>query len=287
MMVIGQVPIPTTEDLENFVNADQLTMWDFVWAFLIVVISFVLARFTRRIVRRLTRKIPRITEEASLLVSRAFGWMIISMGIIYAMTVIGIDMVPALMVIVGVALVVFFAGRRLMDNFSSGLVLQGSPMFVVGDQIVTTAGTGTVQEITGRTVIVETIDGESVHIPNKTVIDNPVINLTNLGSRRSSLEIHVEYGTDLALTKRVIEEAAASCESTHRDPPPEALVLAFGDNAIEFTLLFWHDPLILDQYRATDAAARAVTLAFAEHNIVFAFPQRTLWWGHGDGKRDG
>jgi len=284
--LFGQVPIPTTEDLENFVNADQLTMWDFVWAMLVIVFAFIFARFTRHWVRHLLRRIPRVTEEAALLVSRGIGWVIIFTGIIYAMTVIGIDMVPALMVIVGMAIVVFFAGRRLMDNFSSGLVLQGSPMFVVGDQIVTSVGTGIVREITGRTVIIETIDGESVHIPNKTVIDNPVINLTDLGSRRSSLEIHVQYGTDLALAKQVIEEAAASCETTHAEPPPEALVLAFGDNAVEFTLLFWHEPLILDQYRATDAIARAVAVAFSEHDIVFAFPQRTLWWGHGDGTRE-
>jgi small-conductance mechanosensitive channel len=126
-----------------------------------------------------------------------------------------------------------------------------------------------------------------VHIPNKTVIDNPVINLTLLGSRRSSLEVHVQYGTDLTAAKQVIQEAAASCETTHVDPPAEALIFAFGDNAVEFKVLFWHDPLILDQYRATDAVAMAIAAAFAEHDITFAFPQRTLWWGHGDGEHEG
>ncbi len=285
-MIWAQVQIPSTEDLENFVNADQLTIWDFVWAVLVIIISMFLARIVRRGVRSLLAKIPQVNEETGLLISRASGWIIIFTGIIYAMVILGIDMVPALMVILALAIVVFFAGRRLMDNFSSGLVLQGSPMFFVGDQIVTSSGTGVVKEITGRTVVIETIDGEIVHIPNKMVIDNPVVNLTQLGSRRSALEVHVEYGTDLEHARQVMEEAAQACSTTHPDPPAEALISAFGDNAVEFQLRFWHDPLILDEYRATDAVARAVAAAFRKHGIVIAFPQRTLWWGDGNGHRE-
>ncbi|RLE18119.1 MAG: hypothetical protein DRJ50_13340, partial [Actinobacteria bacterium] len=78
-------------------------------------------------------------------------------------------------------------------------------------------------------------------------------------------------------------DAATACELTHSSPPPEALVAEFGDNAVNFQLLFWHDPLVLDQYRATDGVARTVARAFREHDIVIAFPQRTLWWGDPDG----
>ena len=205
-------------------------------------------------------------------------------GAIYAVVLLGIDIGPALLIILAIAVVVFFAGRRLMDNFSSGLVLQSAPMFAAGDQIVTESGTGTVLEITGRTVVIETIDGENIHIPNKMVIDNPVVNLTDLGNRRSMLKVGVAYGTDLDHAKRVLEDAAASCELAHPEPAPEALVSAFGDNAVEFHLLFWHDPLVLDQYRAVDDVARTVARALTQEGIVIAFPQRTLWWGDPDSR---
>jgi small-conductance mechanosensitive channel len=132
--------------------------------------------------------------------------------------------------------------------------------------------------------VIETIDGENIHIPNKTVIDSPVVNLTDLGSRRSTLEVGVAYGTDLDHAKQVLEEAATACELTHSEPPPEALVSEFGDNAIEFQLRFWHDPLVLDGYRAVDGVARSVARVLARHGIVIAFPQRTLWWGEPDGR---
>ncbi len=282
MSIWAQVPIPTSDQLEDFVNADELTFWDFAWAAVVVLGAFLLSRLTRRLVRRSLRRFSHLSDEAAFLIARAAGWVIVFLGILYAVSILGIDIGPALMVMIAIGIIVFFAGRRLMDNFSAGLVLQGTPMFSPGDQIVTESGTGNVLEITGRTVVIETIDGERVHIPNKTVIDNPVINLTDLGSRRSNLEVGVAYGTDLDRAKQVLEDAAAACELTHPSPPPEALVSEFGDNAIEFRLLFWHDPLVLDQYRATDGVARSVTRAFREHGIVIAFPQRTLWWGDPD-----
>ena len=284
MNIWVQVPIPSTDELTDFTNADELTFWDFVWAAVVIVISLLLARLVRGLLRKALRRFPQINDELAFLIARAAGWVIVFLGIIYAVTIIGIDIGPALMVILAVGIVVFFAGRRMMDNFSSGLVLQGTPMFKPGDQIVTDSGTGTVLEITGRTVVMETIDGQLVHIPNKTVIDEPVINLTDVGGRRSTLEIGVAYGTDLDRAKRVLEDAAWACELVHSEPPPEALVAEFGDSAIEFRLLFWHDPLVLDQYRAMDGLARTVARTLKEHGIVIAFPQRTLWWGDPDGR---
>lgn len=285
MNVWTQVQVPSTEQLEDFVNADQLTFWDFVWAALVLLMTFVLARLVRRMLRRALRRFPHLSDEGAFLIARAAGWVILSVGIIYAITILGIAIGPALMVIIIIAVVVFFAGRRLMDNFSSGLVLQGTPMFAAGDQIVTGTGTGVVREITGRTVVMETIDGQHIHIPNKTVIDNPVVNLTDLGSRRSTLEVGVAYGTDLDHTKQVLEETATACELTHPEPPPEALVSEFGDHAILFQLRFWYDPLVLDEYRAVDGVARAVARVFRSEGIVIAFPQHTLWWGDTDGHR--
>jgi small-conductance mechanosensitive channel len=279
-----QVPIPSTDQLEDFVNADELTFWDFAWAAIVILGAFVLSRLVRRIMRKVLRRFSQLPDEVTSLIARAIGWVIVFTGIIYAVSILGIDVGPALMIMIAVGIVVFFAGRRLMDNFSAGLVLQGTPMFAPGDQIVTESGTGTVLEITGRTVVIETIEGQNVHIPNKMVIDNPVVNLTDLGGRRSTLEVGVAYGTDLDHAKQVLEEAATACELTHAEPAPEALVSEFGDNAVEFRLLFWHDPLVLDEYRTVDGVARTVARAFTQHGIVIAFPQRTLWWGDPDGR---
>ena len=273
--------LPSADDVQNLVDTESLTAWDFVAALGVVLLSIVLARLLRRFLRTVLRRFPDLSTEGALLIARAAGWVVILLGVIYALVLLNVDMGPALMVILIVAVVLFFAGQTVMQNFAAGLVLQGSPMFAVGDQIVTSAGEGTVKEVTGRTVRIETMDGEGVFIPNRELINEPITNLTELGARRTTFEIGVRYGTDVDLAGRVLEEAAASCDTTHPDPEPEALISEMGDHSIEFLLRFWHDPGILDAERAKDAVGRAVTHAFAQHDLVIAFPQRTLWWGDG------
>ncbi len=271
--------VPTADTVTNFVDAESLTVWDFVWALCIILLAFVLARIVRRALRPFLGKVPNLSKEGALVISRSAGWIIILLGIVYALVILNVDMGPAVIVIIIVAIVVFFAGRGIVENFASGLVLQASPMFAVGDQIVTTAGTGIVKEVTGRTVRIETMDGETAFVPNKVLINEPITNLTDLGTRRSTFHVGVRYGTDVALAARVLEEAAASCDTTHRNPPPEALISGMGDHAIEFMLRFWHHPGILESERAKDAVGRAIDREFASRGIVIAFPQLTMWWG--------
>jgi len=273
--------LPSADEVQNLVDTESLTAWDFVAALAVVLLSILLARILRRFLRTVLRRFPDLSREGALLIARAAGWVVILIGVIYALVILNVDMGPALMVILILAIVLFFAGQTVMQNFAAGLVLQGSPMFAVGDQIVTRSGEGIVREVTGRTVRIETMDGEGVFIPNKELINEPITNLTELGARRTTFEVGVRYGTDVDLAGRVLEEAAASCATTYPDPAPEALISAMGDHSIEFLLRFWHEPGILEAERAKDAVGRAITHAFAERGLVIAFPQRTLWWGDG------
>jgi small-conductance mechanosensitive channel len=271
---------PTVEELEEFLGADEVTAWNVAGAVLVVVVSLVVAGLLRRLIRWLLRKVPQLRPGIPDLVGRATSWLIVMVGIIVALTVLGIEMIPALMVFIVFGVVFFIVGKSLLANFSAGLVIQGTPMFYVGDQITTSAGTGTVTFITGRTVVIETEDGLEIHVPNKHIIDDPITNLTHLQARRSSLRVGVEYGTNLEDAKRLIEAAVSGCAETHATPPAEALVSEFGDSAIEFSVHFWHDARILDGMRAVDSASLAIDSVLREHGIVIALPQRVL---HMDG----
>lgn len=271
--------IPSVDELEDLVGANDLTLVEFISSIVIMIMAVVLSRIVRRIVRWVLGRFPQVTEPIAAIVGRAAGWLVILFGIVYSLVVLGIDMVPALMVLIIVGFVTFFAARGLMENFATGLVLQGAPMFTPGDEIITEAGQGRVIEITGRTVQISTPDGELLHVPNSLVIQDAVTNLTDPGKRRSSLTVGVAYGTDLDRAKQAIVDAAERCSTTLRQPPPEALFTEFGDSSVDFQLLFWHQPTIIEQLRAIDNVGRSIAIVFAERGIVIAFPQRTLWWG--------
>ena len=277
---MSQVPVDTSQITDN-IDTTGVTIWDFVWAIVVVAGSFLVAAIVRRLVLRGLRPFEGIPENYRLLIARAVGWFVIVVGVFWALGILGVDLGPAVLALLLIAAIAFFAGRGLLENFSAGLILQGSPMFEVGDQISTTSGTGTVREVTGRTVVILTPNGEEVHIPNSTVVNGPVTNLTKEGMRRSTVSVGVAYGTELEAARASILEAASSCTLVLNEPTPDAIVTEFGDNAINIDCRFWHDPTIIGGRRATDEVARAIEVALGARGIVIAFPQRTLWWGEG------
>jgi small conductance mechanosensitive channel len=270
--------IPTIDDIEEFLGADQWTLADFFWAVAVFVIAYVLSRFVRRGTRALLDRVTSLNDDVCAAIARAAAWFVVLLGSVLALSIIGIDLGPTVMLILVFIVIMFFAGRGIMANFSAGLVLQGSSMFEAGDQIVTPSGTGVIKAVTARTVIIETLDGKEIDIPNKTMIDYSITNLTKMGARLSTFEVGVAFGSDLGFAKAVLIEAANGCNVTHSEPPAEALIVEFGDNAVTLQLRFWHGPTILEELRAVDAIAEAVSEEFSRHGIKIPFPQRTLWW---------
>jgi small conductance mechanosensitive channel len=105
--------------------------------------------------------------------------------------------------------------------------------------------------------------------------------MTAGGARLSTIEVGVAYGTDLRTAKSLLATAVDECDEAHTEPPPEALILEFGENAIILGVRFWYDPTILEQLRAVDAVSPAISESLVREGIVIALPQRTLWWGGG------
>jgi len=273
-------------EINDLINTRAVTWWDLVWAAVVFLGGLAVAWVVRRIVARALKGVSAVPEYAAQLVVKMSGWLVMLGATVYALSLLGVDLGPVVLIMLFAFVIIFFAGRRLMENFSAGLVLQAGVLFDVGDQISivdcsgAVAGSGTVAEIHGRAVIIETPDGEQVHVPNGKVLDDIVINLTRLGKRRSTIEVGVEYGTDLAAAGEALLDAVGSCERALTDPPPEAFVEEFGDSSIDFDVRFWHRPEIWEQHAAIDQISRAIDRVFGERGIVIAFPQRVLWNGN-------
>lgn len=278
MVLVGQVA-PTVDDLEDLFGVDDWRLGDFMWAIAIVAFSFLFARLIRIWATRLLSRVDSINDQGARLIGRAVSWFIGLLGVVYALSYIGVEIGPPMMVVLLIGVIIFFAGKGILANFSSGLILQGSSMFGLGDQIVTGAGTGTVRSITERTTVIETIDGHQIHMPNRSVVAGAVTNLTRLGRRLSELNMSVTYGTDPSIVRTVVADALTRCPRVFTDPPAETLIREFGSDAIEFQIRFWHEPDIVESKRAVDEAAEAILAALAGARITIAFPQRTLWWG--------
>lgn len=284
-MFIGSVLVAAAAIPSGTFDVTEVTLWDVGGAAVALVIGYLLAAWGRRATRRAVERIEGAPDTLWSLAGSLVFWFVMAVAVVIALSFLGFDTAPVVLVLLIAAVIVVLSGRSLLENYGASLILQVRAPFEPGDQIESLGYRGAVAEINGRTVIVETTDGRQVHLPNTNVIATPIVNLTKRGIRRSTLTVGVAYGTDLRSAQQILKGAVEGADGVLADPQPEVYVTEFDDSAINFIVRFWHDPHIRDGYVVTDRVAQAINDALAAAAIVIPFPQATLWWG--DSQADG
>ena len=268
------------EGLSEAIDGQGVTAGDWVTAGIILGSAFLLAWVAGMIIDRLLKRFDA-TPGAILLMRRLLRYAMVLAGFVYALNAVGVRIGPLLgaLGIAGIALA--FALQDILENFVAGILIQVRRPFRVGDQIMSGEHEGTVHEVNARTVVLDTPDGERVHLPAGAVIKDAMENLTVRGRRRTTLDIGVDYGADLTVARSVLVEAAAGCGEVSSMPPPEALVHEFADSSILIALRFWHEPTIAGMWAARDAVAVAAKRALDAEGIGIPFPQSVVTFASG------
>lgn len=273
--ILAQIPL---EQLTNAVDTSDVTGADFVWAALTLIIGVIASRVLRAIVRRYGERAglpPNVVD----LIGTVTMWSVVTFSFLFALTFIGLS-VPLLWLAIVLGIVLFaIGGQALFISFGAGILLQSRAPFEAGDLVSLLGEKGVVVEINSRVVVMDTIDGRRVFLPNAQVIASPIINLSHRDTRMSQLLVDVAYGTDLDRATAVAVESVVGLHAIERDPTPVAEVEGFEDSSVRIRLRFWHPSDHVSEWVAIDEAARAVYSAFNAEGIRIPFPQRTVWWG--------
>lgn len=276
--MLAQVPI----DPNELIDTTGVGWEEMILAAVALIVAVALAALVRRLVRSSVLRWSGTQPDFALFMGRLAGWLVTVLGIAFALMVLGFQLGPIFLVISVVAVVLFLSARTLLENFGAGVVLQAENPFRIGELVEAAGETGVVLDITGRTTVLDTIDGRRVRIPNKDILGGPIVNFTERGALRSGLAIGVEYGTDLDRAKAVIVETLAGIDGVRAQPSPDAVVAGFGDSSIDFSALFWHRPDLEVRQQLTDRVARAIAKRFRSEGIVIAFPQIVVWTEAGE-----
>ena len=102
---------------------------------------------------------------------------------------------PALVASAGVAVGLALQGS--LSNFAGGVLILLMKPFVIGDYIVQGNTEGTVKEIGLVYTELITADNRLIVIPNGTLIDSSIVNVTATGKRRLELSVGIGYKSDL------------------------------------------------------------------------------------------
>ncbi|MEZ4750853.1 MAG: mechanosensitive ion channel family protein [Bdellovibrionota bacterium] len=256
-----------------------------VVAVLLTIVFWFAAGLASRMLEKAFRRFVDSETLVSLL-SRTVKFILLCIGLFFVLGVLNLEKtVASLLAGAGVlGLVVGIAFQDFMSNFFAGIMISFRRPFVVGDIIESNSHMGTVKNVNLRNTVVLNFDGQQVLIPNKIVIENPLLNYSRYNKRRINLSVGVSYATDLEQAAEIAKTAVATLTGVLSDPKPEVHYQEFGDSSINFILRFWIAYPDTNFFRVQSDAVVAVKKAFDKNEITIPFPIRTLDFGIEGGK---
>ncbi len=177
-----------------------------------------------------------------------------------------------------VAIGVGFGSQNVMNNFISGVILLFERPIREGDLVSVEGTHGIVEHIGGRSTRIRGPDNTHMIVPNSHLVENSLVNYTLSDDvLRTTVSVGVAYGSPARKVEELLHRAIGEVPSVLSDPPPRVLFSEFGDNALQFDMLFWvRSRSILDRRQVESDLRFRVDALFAEAGIVIAFPQRDV-----------
>ncbi len=171
-----------------------------------------------------------------------------------------------------------FAFQDIFKNFLAGILLLINEPFKVNDQIIVDKYEGTVESITIRSTQIRTYKGERVVIPNALVFTSPIHVLTHYSSRRTDLEIGLDYNTSLPDAQQVLRKALTDVDGVLPQPPIEVDIVSFGDSSINFVVRYWTLPQKVHVLRTQSRVMMALKQACDNAGLSIPYPIRTVYF---------
>ncbi|RQG92446.1 mechanosensitive ion channel family protein [Natrarchaeobius chitinivorans] len=176
-----------------------------------------------------------------------------------------------------VGIVLGMAARQTLGSLIAGFVLMFSRPFEIGDWVVVGDHEGMVVDITIVNTHLRSFDGETVVLPNDQVSSSTVVNRSKRNRLRLTLEVGVDYETDLEHAESVAVEAIENVDDVAPAPKPQIIPTGFGDSAITLECRFWiRQPNAHKKWTTIRAVVYELKTAFERERIAIPYPQREL-----------
>lgn len=198
-------------------------------------------------------------------------YIILAAVIVAAAGQLGINTASFLTIIGAASLAIGLALKDSLSNFSSGVMLILFRPFGVGDVVTVAGETGKVEEISIFNTILNTGDNQRKIIPNGSISNSTITNITANPTRRIDLVIGIGYDDDIRAAKEALEEIIAHDDRVLKDPSPTVVVSELADSAVNLVVRPW---VKTDDYWAVYyKLIEEIKLTFDEKGISFPYPQ--------------
>ena len=240
---------------------------------LVLMIFFVGRKLIKNIVSLCDQALKRHGMEVTVRrffcnVINALGY-ICMLGILLQTVGLTATSLTALVASAGVAVGLALQGS--LSNFAGGVLILLMKPFVIGDYIVQGNTEGTVKEIGLVYTELITADNRLIVIPNGTLIDSSIVNVTATGKRRLELSVGIGYKSDLKKAKEVLISLGENDPARDPENPVNVFVSELAESSVNLGLHVWVSSS--EYWNAKWRLTENIKMAFDEEGIEIPFKQ--------------
>lgn len=231
-------------DLNQYVEGKLPGLVDFIIGVVLALVVF----FIGTQVIKWIRKLIKISMEKgnvdkgvrqfvdSLVKLALYAILIFSIG-----SKFGLDTTSVAAALASCGVAIGLALQGSLSNFAGGVLILILKPFVVGDYIIedNKGREGTVKEIQLFYTKLLTVDNKTVIIPNGSLANTSLTNVTAQDKRRLDLSVGISYDADLKKAKQLIEDLLCKDEDILQSEGINVFVDSLGDSAVVIGARGW------------------------------------------------
>lgn len=203
------------------------------------------------------------------LAQRVAQWLTLLVGLLIALDLLGATaLVGAVLGSAGVVgLVLGFAFKDIAENYVAGVLLSLRRPFAPGELLRIDSYEGKVAALTSRAVILVTLDGNRLSLPNALVFKSVVLNFTRNPLRRLDFVIPIDTAESIRQAQALAMQAIGGIDGVLADPGPSWTVKGYEAGGLDLQFFAWVDQRESDLGKVRSEAIHAVRTAFATAGV--------------------
>jgi len=280
---VRHLPEDVTQNVEGtfrrLIESSKRILPEIIAAVVVLSVFWGLATIIRLIVHRAARYVRE--PMIKYLLQQVSYYVVWTVGVIVALDAIGVNPESVITALGLTGVVLGFALQEVLKNLVGGVLILGTRLFEIGDQIVVGDTEGTVEAIDLRATHIRTFDGRLVFVPNGVVSNSRVTNNTAAPLRRESIPIYLSYSEDVARALSIILETSRNVAGIASTPAPSILLRDLAPHYVELEARVWADSSRNDFLEILSRARVAIIDALTAAGIELPLPITAAALGSG------
>lgn len=241
-----------------------------------LIVYFIASRLIKWVLKLTTKALNKGKIEPIVV---KFIYSIIKVGLyvllfIAIVSILGIPTTTFVTLFGTVTLSVGLALQGSLANFAGGVLILIFKPFKVGDYIVACGDEGTVVGIDVFYTKLATVDNKMIVIPNGTLANSSVKNVSAMDIRRVDVQVGISYESDITAAKKVLMGIIDKNDNIIRDKPVNVFVASLDASQVTLETRVW---VSADKYWDTKwAFTEQYKLALDEAGIEIPFNQLSV-----------